>query len=62
MVGVLGTCLGENGVNIDQFQLARNKRGGEAMSLIRVDDDLPDAVVEEIRNKEGITSVIKIVL
>ncbi len=32
------------------------------MSLIRVDDELPDAVVEEIRNKEGITSVIKIVL
>jgi hypothetical protein len=32
------------------------------MSLIRVDDDLPDAVVEEIRGKEGITSVIKIVL
>jgi len=27
-----------------------------------VDDDLPDAVVEEIRNKAGITSVIKIVL
>ena len=62
MVGILGACLGENGVNIDQFQLARNTRGGEAMSLIRVDDDLPDAVVEEIRNKAGITSVIKIVL
>jgi len=62
MIGILGACLGENGVNIDQFQLARNTRGGEAMSLIRVDDDLPDAVVEEIRGKEGITSVIKIVL
>ena len=32
------------------------------MSLIRVDDDLYDAVVEEISNKERITSVIKIVL
>jgi hypothetical protein len=28
------------------------------MSLIRVHDDLPDAVVEKILNKEGITSVI----
>lgn len=62
MVGILGTCLGKNGVNIDQFQLARNTRGGEALSLIRVDDDLPEAVVEELRNKEGITSVVKIVL
>ena len=62
MVGVLGTCLGKNGVNIDQFQLSRNTRGGEALSLIRVDDDLPDSVVEEIRKHEGITSVCKIVL
>ncbi len=26
MVGVLGTCLGKNGINIDQFQLARNSQ------------------------------------
>ena len=50
MVGILGTCLGEYCVNIDQFQLSRNKRGGKTMSLIRVDDDLADAVVEEIRS------------
>ena len=62
MVGILGTCLGKNDVNIDQFQLARNIRGGEALALIRVDEDLPESVVEEIRNKEGITSVTKIVL
>ncbi len=62
MVGVLGTCLGNNGVNIDQFQLARNTRGGEALSLIRVDDDLPLKVLKEIRNQEGITSAYKIML
>ncbi|MBC8257529.1 MAG: phosphoglycerate dehydrogenase [SAR324 cluster bacterium] len=62
MVGLVGTCLGKNGVNIDQFQLARNTRGGEALSLIRVDDDLPESVVEEIRQQEGITSVCKIIL
>ena len=33
---------------IDQFQLAGNKRGGKAKSLIRVDDDLHDAVVKDI--------------
>ena len=62
MVGVLGTCLGKNGINIDQFQLARNIRGGEALSLIRVDDELPLKVLKEIRNQEGITSACKIVL
>ena len=48
MVGILGACLGENGVNIDHFQIASNTSGGEAISLIRVDDDLPNAVFEEI--------------
>ena len=62
MVGVLGTCLGKNSVNIDQFQLSRNTPGGAALSLIRVDDDLLDSVLEEIRNMEGITSVCKIIL
>ncbi len=62
MVGILGTCLGNNGINIDQFQLARNTRGGEALSLIRVDDELPLKVLSEIRNQEGITSACKIVL
>ena len=62
MVGVIGSCLGKNGINIDQFQLARNIRGGEALSLIRVDDDLPLKVLKEIRNQEGITSACKIVL
>ncbi len=62
MVGVLGTCLGKNGINIDQFQLARNTRGGEALSLIRVDDDLPLKVLKEITKQEGITSACKIVL
>ena len=33
---------------IDQFQLAGNKRGGKAKSLIRVDDDLHDALVKDI--------------
>ncbi len=62
MVGVLGTCLGKNSVNIDQFQLSRNTFGGEALSLIRVDDDLLESVLEEIRNMEGITIVCKIIL
>ena len=62
MVGVLGTCLGKNSVNIDQFQLSRNTPGGEALSLIRVADDLLESVLEEIRIMEGITSVCKIIL
>ena len=59
MVGVLGSCLGKNGVNIDQFQLSRNTRGGAALSLIRVDDDLPDSVVEQIKNRKESQPLVK---
>jgi len=62
MVGVIGTLLGEHRVNIDQFELARNTRGGEAMALIRVDDGISEEVVEELRCRPGITSARKIQL
>jgi D-3-phosphoglycerate dehydrogenase len=62
MVGALGACLGENGVNIDQFSLGRDKRGGEAMALIRVDNDLPDTLIEQLQNLSGINFARKIVL
>ncbi len=62
MIGVIGVCLGGHGVNINQFDLARNVRGGEAMAIIRVDNDLPELVINELRGRDGITSVRKIVL
>ncbi|MGK5092754.1 phosphoglycerate dehydrogenase [Deltaproteobacteria bacterium TL4] len=60
MVGLIGTILGKHKVNINQFELARNKRGGEAMALILVDDDIPDLAIEELRQQEYITGVKKI--
>ncbi len=62
MIGVIGTILGEHRINIAQFELSRNVRGGEAMSLIRVDDDIPESVIEELKCHEGITQVKKIVI
>ena len=62
MIGIIGVCLGSHGVNINQFELGRNVRGGEAMAIIRVDEDVPKNVIEELSSHEGITSVRKIVL
>ena len=62
MIGIIGVCLGSHGVNINQFELGRNVRGGEAMAIIRVDEDVPQNVIEELSSHEGITSVRKIVL
>lgn len=40
VIGAVGTLLSENNVNIDSFDLSRNKKGGKAMALIKVDTAL----------------------
>ena len=62
MIGIIGTCLGDNQVNIDQFELSRTSRGGEAMAMIRVDDGVSERVLEDLCTCPGITSVRKVVL
>jgi D-3-phosphoglycerate dehydrogenase len=49
-IGALGTTLGEAGVNIASFNLGRTERGGEAIALVEIDDEIPDAVLASVRN------------
>ncbi len=46
MIGIIGMCLGRHGVNINQFELGRNVRGGVAMAIILVDEDVSLDVLE----------------
>ncbi|MEM6487170.1 MAG: phosphoglycerate dehydrogenase [Pseudomonadota bacterium] len=49
-IGALGTRTGEIGVNIATFNLGRAHKGGEAITLMGVDDPLSDDVLDEIRS------------
>lgn len=60
MIGVIGTVLGKHDVNIDEFELARNRPGGEAMALIRVDSDASELALSELRARPGMTGVKRI--
>ncbi len=62
MIGRIGQTLGDQNINIAQFELSRNRGGGEAMSLIRVDDDVSEEVLESLRQADGITYAKKIVI
>ena len=55
VVGFIGTILGENKINIAQFQVGRKTPGGEAVSILMVDSPIPAAVLEKIRAFPGIT-------
>lgn len=48
-IGAIGTVLGEAGVNIATFALGRSEPGGEAITLLGVDEAPDEQVLEQIR-------------
>ena len=53
-IGSLGTTLGDAGVNIATFHLGRAHRGGDALALIQVDEDVGEDILARVR---GLTHV-----
>ncbi|RWB52222.1 MAG: phosphoglycerate dehydrogenase, partial [Mesorhizobium sp.] len=56
IIGLLGTVCGENGVNIANFQLGRNRPGGDAIALLYLDAPFPENVLEQVRAHKSIDS------
>jgi D-3-phosphoglycerate dehydrogenase len=55
VVGRVGTFLGEKGINIAGFNLGRKEPGGTAVSLINVDNPVPEKVLETLSKLPNIT-------
>ncbi len=53
-IGRIGTLLGANGINIGAMQWSRNKKGEKAVSFVSVDGDVSDAVLNQLRQLEGV--------
>ncbi len=49
VVAIYGKAFAENNINIAAMQIARNSKGGKALSVITVDSPVPPAVLEEVR-------------
>ncbi len=56
IVGLLGSIFARNNVNIANFQLGRNRPGGDAIALLYLDEPLPQAVLDELLATEQILS------
>lgn len=56
IIGLLGSVLGKGDVNIANFQLGRNRAGGDAIALLYLDAQIPDAVLAELRANPKIDS------
>jgi D-3-phosphoglycerate dehydrogenase / 2-oxoglutarate reductase len=56
IIGLLGTICGDAGINIANFQLGRNRPGGDAIALLYLDAPFPENVLEELRAHRSIDS------
>jgi len=57
VIGNIGQFLASHKINIDSFALSRNRQGGRAMALIRVDSKLVPEQLEQMRKVENILAV-----
>ncbi|MDR1952750.1 MAG: phosphoglycerate dehydrogenase [Elusimicrobiota bacterium] len=57
VVGNVGKVLGDSGVNIAGMNLGRKDVGGEALTIIEVDDSVSSEVIEKILKIGGIKKV-----
>lgn len=48
IIGTLGSVFGEAGVNIANFQLGRNRPGGDAIALLYIDQPPEEAVLKRL--------------
>lgn len=60
MIGRVGTLLGNHGINIAGMQVGRRAPRGEAVMILLVDEEIPDALLEELKQLDGIGKAYKI--
>ncbi len=58
IIGTLGTTLGSNGVNIANFTLGRSEKSGDAIALLYVDEPVPQAALEQLR-ETGLFALVR---
>ena len=60
VIGHIGNVLSENKININQFELSRQKKGGSAMAVVLVDEEIPETVMFHLENHTLVNKVHKI--
>lgn len=57
VIGRIGTLLGQNSINIAHFHLGRAEGTNGALSIINIDNEVPEKVLQELRAIEWIKNV-----
>jgi len=59
-IGTVGSILGQQDINISVWRYGRDKPFGQAISFIGVDTDVPESVIETLRNLELVMNIKKV--
>lgn len=62
VVGKVGTLLGKNNVNVAEMRLGRNDTTREVLTILSIDNDLDEKVLEELKRVEEIKSALVVKL
>jgi D-3-phosphoglycerate dehydrogenase len=62
VIGKVGTLLGDQKVNIAGMHVGRESLGARALMILRIDEAVPDALLEQIRKIDGLESAVQVQL
>jgi D-3-phosphoglycerate dehydrogenase / 2-oxoglutarate reductase len=62
IIGIVGTLLGQAGVNIATMQVGRRAQGGEALMGLAVDSPIPEDILDEIVRRAELRNARLIVM
>jgi len=54
IVGQIGTILGQHKINIAGMTLGRTKAGGRAMTVLNLDEEVPEGIMKEISSAKHV--------
>ncbi|MFA5388642.1 MAG: phosphoglycerate dehydrogenase [Candidatus Omnitrophota bacterium] len=54
IIGMMGTIMGKNNINIASMTFGREKPGGKTLSVLNVDSAVPEKVLNEVRKDKNI--------
>lgn len=62
MLGMVGTILGRNQVNIATVSMGRDRKSGTALACLNIDGEVPATVIKELEGSRGIVWVKQVVV
>ncbi len=62
VIGKVGTLMSEHKINIADWRTGRAEKGGQTLTILRLDQPLPDALLTEFRTKDYVRHATQLVL